>query len=133
MTSEDIAWFTGLFEGEGSVHIDKNGGDAKSRGCGCLVIAMTDKDTIEKVRKTTGVGAVQGPYKPNTSYGGKKQIWRWRVRGSDAVQTLIELMLPRLSLRRTQQAKEVLDYLETGRDNRYAFGTRGAQVKCGLQ
>ena len=65
MTSEEIAWAAGLFEGEGCATV--------SNGRPRLVLRMTDEESVRRFGDTVGIGRVYGPY----TYPGKSPIWVW--------------------------------------------------------
>lgn len=105
----EVAWFAGLFEGEGSFEIGKN-------GLVRLTIAITDRDVIERVEAMfpTGYISVRPSHTPVKSNGGKpRDIYAWRVSGPGRVRTVIDLMLPLLGERRTARAREVLESIDS--------------------
>jgi len=55
LTVKDIAWLTGLWEGEGSFLVREHGGVRMS-------ITMTDRDVMERAAALLG-GALRGPYR----------------------------------------------------------------------
>ena len=89
MNDSDAAYLAGLFDGEGSVYFKKMN-QIKHKRPGKPVhkvwvirmeIAMTDKEVLEWVWETTGVGAF-GPRKVKKGY---KPQWRWRAAHRDAL------------------------------------------------
>lgn len=95
----DIAWFTGLFEGEGTFHI------ARETYAGGLAIQMTDLDVLERVQKIFGGKVVKSYEHLDKPHWKTCYKWTCSVREADK---LIPLMLPLLSIRRTQRALEYL-------------------------
>lgn len=95
----DWGWAIGLFEGEGSM--------SKATKSYAIVCALgsTDEDTLRHFHAIVGVGKVRGPIAPTHSR--KKALWVWDVSGDNAA-WLVERMLPYLSLRRSQRARELL-------------------------
>ena len=89
MNDSDAAYLAGLFDGEGSVYFKKMN-QVKHKRPGKpvhkvwvirLEIAMTDKEVLEWVWETTGVGSF-GPRKVKKGY---KPQWRWRAAHRDAL------------------------------------------------
>lgn len=106
----DLAWFCGLFEGEGSFHIARG----KAKG---LQITMTDLDVLEKVQKIFG-GALSAASRVN----GKehwKDAWRWSL-SSEPSYVLIQQMVPYLGARRRARAEETLALLRVDLERRAA-------------
>lgn len=109
MDTVDIAWFAGLFEGEGCLSIERNGNTK-------LSIGMTDLDIIERVRTlfpncNNTKPRQQKPVRPE--YRMPKVIHSWRVSDPQEVRRIIVLMLPFLGERRSARAREVLEHLDT--------------------
>lgn len=93
----DIAWASGLFEGEGSFL-----GGAYPR----MQFKMVDEDVVRRFHAVVGVGRVNGPYQGS---GNRQPYWEWRC-GGDEAKALAEVMVPYLGTRRSQQARPVLDW-----------------------
>lgn len=105
MTPEDTAWFCGLWEGEGSVHVVKK---KKWRLQVIVSIGMTDKDVLEHVLETTGCGRIYGPYEPKGSIGKKKRWW-WKVTVYEDSVALLKALEPKVFARRKRQVNKALD------------------------
>ncbi len=95
MTESDIAYFAGLFDGEGSVYFKKTK-QVKHKRPGKPIhnvtvirmeIAMTDKDTIQWCYDTFKCGH-WGERKVKEGY---KRQWRWRVAHRDALNVAISI------------------------------------------
>lgn len=104
MTREDdlaVAWFAGLFEGEGcfAFHAKASVG---------LQIMTTDMDIAYKCVEVAG-GKVCGPYAPRSN--GIKERYVWYLSRKNDVTDLINKMLPYLGARRSVKAKEALERL----------------------
>jgi hypothetical protein len=87
MKRDDAIYLAGLFDGEGCVQFHRRYKRIRKRrnpynALTCtLDIAMTDKPTIEYVKKITGIGSVTKRIK-NKSPSSKphwKDQWRWNV------------------------------------------------------
>ena len=96
-----LAWFCGLFEGEGWVDHRPNGKGATTRG---LCIEMTDRDVLDRIVAGLGVGTVRGPYG-----GTNKPRFHWSLRRWYEVEPLIEAMLPLMGERRRVRLQGLLD------------------------
>src|ERR1035437_4428064 len=105
MNDFELGWFTGIIEGEGSMFLDTNGARTGRGIIPCIVVAMTDKDTIEQVTALAGCGKMYGPY---LGKGHIRPIWRWRCRNHDDSLALLQMMRPHLSVRRGQQADKLI-------------------------
>ena len=89
-----LAWASGLFEGEGCVRRQ-------------LEIEMTDKDVIQKFRDVMECGNVYYRERPNV-----KPTWRWAVGNKRDVSRCLTLMLPFFGNRRAYKALNILDSIE---------------------
>ena len=95
MTENDIAYFAGLFDGEGSVYFKKTkqvkhnrpGKPIHNVTVIRMEIAMTDKDTIKWCYDTFKCGH-WGERKVKEGY---KRQWRWRVAHRDALNVAIAI------------------------------------------
>ena len=95
MTENDIAYFAGLFDGEGSVYFKKTkqvkhnrpGKPIHNVTVIRMEIAMTDKDTIKWCHDTFKCGH-WGERKVKEGY---KRQWRWRVAHRDALNVAIAI------------------------------------------
>jgi intein/homing endonuclease len=104
-----IAWFAGLFEGEGCISIDRNGTVG-------LRIGMSDRDVIEKLHSIfpcNGIWVKQQSRLPSGNL--PKPIYHWNASESARVRTILELLLPWLGERRAAKAREALEHLKTRR------------------
>lgn len=101
MASEiDVAWAAGLFEGEGSVGINrcKTAGGKGYIGA-YFSLGMRDDDVLDRFHGIVGCGHIR-KHSP-----GMRQ---WGTGKWDDVQRLAELFRPHLGVRRTQRINEVL-------------------------
>lgn len=108
MKPEDIAWLAGLFEGEGSMSIAKNGGTR-------LTIRMCDRDVIDRVNEMFPCTRIQVVVpKPARAYSNQPMTqYAWRVSDPAKVRELLELLLPWFGERRAAKAAEVLAHLDS--------------------
>ena len=114
MEPSEAAYLAGLFDGEGSVYI-KRMDQMKHKRPGKPVhkvwvirmeIAMTDKEVLEWVWETTGVGAF-GPRKVKEGY---KPQWRWRASHRDALK-VCKILWP-YSRTKLHKIEQVIDHYE---------------------
>lgn len=101
-SATDIAWMAGLFEGEGTFEIAKNGGVRTT-------VRMTDRDVLERLDTVFPCGR---PFHVVNPKGGHKTQYAWRI-GPEQTREFIALVLPWLGERRTARALEVLRHLDT--------------------
>jgi hypothetical protein len=104
-----IAWFAGLFEGEGYIGILRQGGIT-------LAISMTDHDVIDRVNSIFPCRHKILPIrKPSHTVNGKlrKPAYTWSIHDPETVRTILELCLPWFGERRTAKAQELLEHLRT--------------------
>lgn len=108
MSSQDIAYMAGIFDGEGWFVTNKSTGPRAA-------IAMTDFDVVEKLHEKTGIGRLEGP---RSTRSGRKPQLTWIINKHYDVEDFIYAILPFLSHRRTERAKEVLADIEERRARR---------------
>ena len=98
MTSTQLAWAAGLFEGEGCMS-----------GRNTLRLQMTDKDVVEKFHDAVGLGKIY--YYPSRD-GKRKETWTWYLEKRNFVRLLLSKFLPYFGNRRAHKALDILDTLE---------------------
>lgn len=104
---EWIIWFSGWFDGEGSIIIVPKGkyGSVHIKMSGC----STDFDVVESIYNRLG-GSLSGPNYRKTPAGGEaKPIWIWSTGEALKVKKLISEMEPYMSERRKLKMMEALD------------------------
>ena len=110
-TEAEWAWAAGLFEGEGSIIVKRQG----RRKVLALSLKMTDEDVVRRLHGIVG-GVVFGPYQYQQDDGSeRKPWWLWRNDGVDPSR-VIRQMWPWLGARRRAKAEElgVLSQLTMG-------------------
>src|SRR5581483_3463050 len=100
--SHTLAWLAGLFEGEGSIYIAKNGGVR-------LTIRMTDLDIIERVNECFPCTKIQVVHPA----GGVKTQYAWRLSNPEKVEDFLVATMGWYGERRKAAAERVLRHLET--------------------
>jgi hypothetical protein len=93
----DLAWLSGLFEGEGSIQL-------RPVGRPQLQIIMTDEDVLRRVLVVAGVGHITGPRRLPSG----KDAWRWSVTRTEHAVGLAMAMYSFLGQRRQARIREVL-------------------------
>ncbi len=104
MTATEIAWLSGIYEGEGCINKDR-----RKPSTWRISLVMTDFDVIDKLQKLTGVGSVRTRTKQKDHH---KTAYQWIVGRKAQVQYLLSLMLPYLGNRRAHDALNALDTIE---------------------
>jgi len=104
MTTANIAWLAGLFEGEGCINQDK-----RKKATWRLRVVMTDFDIIQRLHAITGVGNVSETTKQELHH---KPAYQWIVYRKEHIQHLLSKMLPYLGNRRAHVALNALDTIE---------------------
>ncbi len=125
MKNDDVAWFAGLFEGEGCFSIEKNGGVK-------LTVGMTDKDIIDRIREMFPKCSNMKPIQPKPvrdSYNTPKIRYVWRVSKPDEVKRIVELIMPWLGERRKAKAQEMLEHLANRKGGGY---NQRIKTQCAL-
>jgi hypothetical protein len=103
----DLAWASGLFEGEGSVGTRKTRFNSHG-GTDCQVaIEMFDEEPIRKVASIMAVGKVYGPYKRETGYS-----WKWAAVSKNEILYVYDKLSSYLSMKRKREFNKVLKILE---------------------
>ncbi len=99
MSIKDLAWISGLFEGEGYIRSKRNG----------LGVNMTDLDVLEKFLSIVQVGTIRPSKVYRKHY---KPLWVWTVWHRRDVYYLLESMLPFFGERRSYDALNRLDAID---------------------
>lgn len=105
-TDLNIAWFAGLFEGEGCLGYYPDKRNPRT-GSVRLYIESTDKDIIDRIQSLFGgkVWDSNYPSKPKNY----KPSWRWGLSSKNEVRHIINLLYPYLGERRRSKCIEVLE------------------------
>lgn len=92
-----VAWAAGLFEGEGSIMMNKYDGHWR-RG---LRMSMTDEDVVRRFAAVVGVGQVHGPIVQNPKH---KPAWRWHSHSWPDIVLVLNAFMPYFGERRRGKA-----------------------------
>jgi hypothetical protein len=98
MTTEEIAWAAGLFEGEGTWQIT-------NKGYVQAALGMTDRDVVERFARIVDMGNVTRVHRPTQN---RQDIWHWYIGSRRDVQRLALMFIPHLGERRRARALELL-------------------------
>lgn len=99
----NIAWASGIYEGEGSLKKDK-----RKLATFELKIKMTDYDVVRQLQKVWGVGSVRDVKVPPNC----KDAWIWSVCNKADIHYILTSMLPFLGERRTYDALNCIDDID---------------------
>lgn len=108
MEPTDKAYMAGIFDGEGWFVTNKSSGPYAA-------VAMTDFDIPERLQFQTGIGTLRTVKKKKKN---TKEQLQWTIAVHKDLETFIYAILPFLSQRRTERAKEVLADIEERRAKR---------------
>ena len=122
---EQLAWASGLFEGEGCFCLSKDYSGPKGFKVG--INTHTDLDVLLKFKECVGdLGKIYGPYKKMTKDGRpQKTCWSWQANDFETAQAVMALLWPWLCSRRKEKAKECIKeyHLRPRHDCRINRGT----------
>lgn len=82
-----IGYLAGIIEGEGSIQFNKW---ARKTPSPKISVSMTDKDSIQRLQKMSGIGSITGP----TIRENYQPIYRWCVYGNKDVARLLLAIAP---------------------------------------
>lgn len=105
MTSEEVAWFVGIFDGEGCISIkEANGG---RRNFVVLKVKMCDFDVIRNLQNVSGI---KGHSNITPAIGNHRASLAWHISKQEDVVDLLLVMkdFPFLSSRRKLRMEEAL-------------------------
>lgn len=102
----EIAWFAGLFEGEGSVGVYKNTKATQIR----ISIGMhpRSQDILQKCLDIFPKGKLNGPYKTKNG-----SVLFFNIAEQNEVRRVIKLIYPYLGTYRQGQCDLVLNYIDS--------------------
>lgn len=105
-SEKDVAWFAGLFEGEGCLTFvtDRKSGGGSWRLC----LHSTDEDIVLRIQDLFG-GKVRldTAHKKKTTY---KPIWQWALYRKDEINKIVTVLYPYMGIRRKAKFDEFLAY-----------------------
>lgn len=99
-TIEEIAWAAGLFEGEGTCCVVRNGKSLRAT----VELTSTDEDVVRKFHRIMGCGKLTCRDRPPN-----KPAWKWYAYSAGIVIEVLTVLLPFLGERRTKEAEVVLE------------------------
>ena len=107
MVDADIAWATGLIEGEGCFYTFRCRQGPYLYLYPRMQVNMTDEDPLQRLRAILG-GALNGPYvKTTPSRANRKVQWHWSVNNPAEFDRIADLIRPWLCARRRGKLAEV--------------------------
>jgi len=96
-SSADLAWFAGIFEGEGWIYVNPRRNNSVEIG-----VEMTDADTVQRINAIFPGNTGTRQRLPD------KRLYRWRRSARPAVVEVLQAISPWLSARRLAKAQEVI-------------------------
>ncbi len=118
MNEVDLAWASGLFEGEGTFCF-------QSTGIGSAVaIQMTDQDVLEKMKNLFG-GKITVAYEAKNNW---KTCYRWTLGIKDGSEYFVNSIYPYLMSRRQAKADEWIKSRVSVQQSRYIADERNKKV-----
>lgn len=118
-TDTEIAWFAGLFEGEGYVSLLPGQGIR-------IGISMTDEDVLIKVHSVFG-----GRFDNSTKHEPYRTLHRWLITNWAEAIPLLKIILPFMGKRRTSKIKEAIVAYESNEGRRKGYYTP-CNLKLGI-
>lgn len=118
LTTTDIAWIAGLFEGEGCIHIPSQRHGVSVR------LKMADRDVVEALHALFPCPKIRvvKPHQPHHKYQ-----YEWCLTNGERIVRFLEIVLPFLKERRSKKAHELIAYIA----NRPGKGTFNAnKIEC---
>ena len=125
LSIENVAWFAGLFEGEGCIspdyQKDKRIISGKPTPRYYITITMTDKDVIFRLKDLFGGRIYDRPPQKEAW----KHQYRWFLYEKKKVRVLLAAALPYFGNRRAHRALDKLDLIEL---SEHDYATRNAPL-----
>jgi len=96
---EELAWASGFYDGEGSIHAEKHSANNGGLTSSCsLSVPQSHREPLDRLVRVFGFGKVYGPRQVRTT-----TMWAFRVFGVERVQAVVCMLWPWLgTFRRTQ-------------------------------
>ena len=111
MNREDIAWASGIFEGEGTIfcgsgHRDGGTGTRAVR----VALHMSDRDVVDRFAALFpfGHGSTQPGRVSEITGATGKAMWTWQANNAEHVQAFLAMVWPWLGDRRKAKAAETI-------------------------
>ena len=102
----DVAYTAGLFDGEGCISISVN----RMGMLGTQIyLVNTNKEILEWLRDTTGIGSVTIHHSYSIKYPNQKISYSWHVYSQDKIRDFLEIIQPFLKIK-ARQCKIMLEY-----------------------
>jgi len=106
----ELAWASGLFEGEGTIGFYRAGRNGSGRSIVAqAALGMTDRDSVDRFQWAVGIGRIYvRPGSTRVSGVVEKTAYVWHVNSFESVQALVAMLWCGLGARRRAKAREVL-------------------------
>src|SRR5260370_24892742 len=105
LIKQELAYYAGYFDGEGSVRIDRKVDGGRTKYTIAAKLANTYKPTVEGLQEAFG-GGIRKHGKPPTKAW--RQVWLWFSTGETAYNFLVQIT-PYLH-EKAEQAKEAMSF-----------------------
>lgn len=112
----EVAWATGLFEGEGSIVAARR----RERHYARLIVYSTDRDVLERWRAV--FGGLLYERKQNRQALGSKTAYYIEIGSQEDVRRVVDAMLPLLGARRRAQVAAVYEKVDANPEKKYRDG-----------
>ena len=108
MSTPELSYAAGLYEGEGTVYVCRaSGRDDRA----VVQVKMTDREPLERMQEATGLGRINGPYsRPDKAW---KPWWQWTINRQTDVPVFRAQVYDMLSPRRQAQFDRALAEVST--------------------
>jgi hypothetical protein len=110
----EIAWAAGLFDGEGSMWIQRKPEYPKWRGVAMELPQSSANgipECLRRFQRVVGVGTIRGPLAPRNRWS-KLPQYRWSANGRHVISRLVVALWPYLSPVARRRIRELADLLD---------------------
>jgi hypothetical protein len=131
-----LSWFAGILDGEGSISVQVYTlPDGRVRLTPFVAVVNSDAGILQGCREAIErIGAkyrdCNKPVSGGTSYEGRLECKNIRIDGQEPVETVIRAVLPYLRSVKKQNAKIVLEYLESRKLHGFSRDEKGRIRRC---
>lgn len=105
--TEELKWAAGLFDGEGTIGVRKNGNKSGYRRIG-IGLGMTDHNVVRRFADAVQLGVLREQPYVQSKYPSAKPVWRWRADNFEEVQAVVAQLWSWLSGPKREQARRAI-------------------------
>lgn len=106
VSKQELAWASGLYDGEGHTGLHKNGKAASKKVI--MQILMTDPEVVDRFHRAIGNLGYFHTQSPRAKTPDRKPVYKWATQCFEGVQQVAILLWPYLSNPKKTQIKNVL-------------------------